>query len=400
MLSDQQSHDTVDLRAIDVHGFAEALEEIRRTAQEEISYEDYLHLRKIERMGRFSTALGVVTCWIFPNPLTAFAFSLGQFTRWLLAHHITHKGYDKVPGIPKRYTAKHFARGWRRFVDWFDWLHPEAWDYEHNILHHYHTGEAADPDLAERHAEFLRQLKLPYSLKYVLLGLASLTWKYTYYAPNTLSVLDPDTNRRIAKDHVLYITIRNIFQFRNRHVRRLWLSCYLPYAGFHFVLFPLLFLPFGYFAVMSAFINKVLAECITNFHSFLVIGPNHTAEDLYRFEFHYEGKKEFYVTQVLGSANYRCGTEFLDYMSIWLNYQIEHHLFPDLPMTKYRDIQPKIKEVCERFGVPYKQESIWKRFQRMVNVCVGKTSMRRLEQFPELDQERTFSKAARKAITS
>ena len=29
-------------------------------------------------------------------------------------------------------------------------------------------------------------------------------------------------------------------------------------------------------------------------------------------------------------------------MSIWLNYQIEHHLFPDLPMRQYGLIQPRV----------------------------------------------------------
>jgi fatty acid desaturase len=27
---------------------------------------------------------------------------------------------------------------------------PEAWRYEHNVLHHYHTNEVADPDLVEQ----------------------------------------------------------------------------------------------------------------------------------------------------------------------------------------------------------------------------------------------------------
>ena len=118
-------------------------------------------------------------------------------------------------------------------------------------------------------------------------------------------------------------------------------------------------------------------------HSFLVIGPNHTAEDLYRYDFHYENKDQFYVTQIMGSANYNCGDEFTDYMSIWLNYQIEHHLFPDLPMSKYREIQPKVKALCAKYKIPYRQESIFKRFGKMLDVTVGKAKM------PEL---RIFSK--------
>ena len=34
-----------------------------------------------------------------------------------------------------------------RYLDWLDWMLPEAWVFEHNVLHHSHTGEDADPDL-------------------------------------------------------------------------------------------------------------------------------------------------------------------------------------------------------------------------------------------------------------
>ena len=118
------------------------------------------------RLGRAATALGLATCWIAPNPLSAAALSFGRSTRWLLMHHIGHRGYDKVPGVPARYTSKVFARGRRRFVDWADWMIPEAWIYEHNVLHHSHTGEDRDPDLIERNAETLRSSNLPMAARY------------------------------------------------------------------------------------------------------------------------------------------------------------------------------------------------------------------------------------------
>ncbi len=364
---------------LDLKNFSDEVDAIGAEANSALSISDFFHLRKIECYGRIATVLGLGTAWIFPNPITAFLISLGQFTRWLLAHHIMHKGYDKVPGIPPRYTSRYFARGWRRFIDWFDWLEPQAWDYEHNFLHHYHTGEEADPDLAERHTAFLRNLPIPRIFKYLLLTLAALTWKYTYYAPNTLSSIDPISKKRIHKEHIVFITLRNIFDLRNPLVRRLWWSCYLPYFTFRFVALPLLFLPLGPTASLYAFINIFLAECITNLHSFIVIGPNHTASDLFRFSHHYRNRGEFYLMQILGSANYHTGDEMTDYMSIWLNYQIEHHLFPNLPMTKYCEIQPKVRKLCEKHGIPYRQESIFKRLIRMLDVCVGKAAIPELQ---------------------
>jgi hypothetical protein len=371
-----------ELRGMDVAGFCAAIERLKADTYRQIGPADFAHLRRIERVGRLATLGGYATAWIIPNPATALLLSLGQFTRWLLAHHILHRGYDRVPGIPARYTSRGFARGWRRFVDWFDWLLPDAWDHEHNVLHHYHTGEDADPDVAERHLEFLRRLRAPRWLKVAVIAVVACTWKIIYYAPNSLRVLDPESRKRLRHAEIVSLTVGSVIDIRRPAVRRLWLSCYLPYAAWHFGLVPLLFLPLGPAAVWCVLVNKLLAEALTNAHAFLVIAPNHTADDLYRFAFHYDRKEEFYATQVLGSANYRCGGEVVDYLSIWLNYQIEHHLIPDLPMRQYTRIQPEVKRLCAEHGIPYRQESVFRRFGRMLDVAVGKTSMRELQAFP------------------
>ena len=225
-------------------------------------------------------------------------------------------------------------------------------------------------------------MPVPVWVKHALIAVAACTWKIIYYAPNSLSSLDPESRKPLHHSKVVAMTIGSVLDFRRLAVRRLWLTCYLPYATWHFGVVPMLFLPLGSTAVWCVFINKLLAEAITNAHAFLVIAPNHTADDLYRFSFHYHRKEEFYVTQVMGSANYRCGGEITDYMSLWLNYQIEHHLIPDLPMRQYTLIQPQVKAICERHGIPYRQESVFRRFGRMLDVAVGRTSMRELEAFP------------------
>ena len=140
-----QTASPVEFGRMDVAGFCAAIDRLKAETHASIGPADFAHLRRIERYGRVATVMGYATAWVIPNPLSAFLLSLGQFTRWLLAHHILHRGYDRVPGIPRRYTSQVFARGWRRYIDWFDWLLPDAWDYEHNILHHYHTGEDGDP---------------------------------------------------------------------------------------------------------------------------------------------------------------------------------------------------------------------------------------------------------------
>ena len=370
---------------MDVVGFSKAVQALKREAFDSLSEADFRHMRKMERIGRLFTIVGYATAWIIPNPISAFCISMGIFTRWMLMHHIGHGGYDRVPGVPEHYTSKGFAKGWRRYTQWFDWIIPEGWNYEHNVLHHYHTGEGKDPDLVERHVQFLRNARVPRIAKYVFVFIAGMTWKFTYYAPNTVSVLDPKTRERLKPDDISFITILNVLDLRNPTVRRLWISCYLPYGLWNFVVVPAMFWPlFGTTGALFVLANRVLAEAMTNFHAFLVVGPNHSGDDLFRYAFHFRNKEQFYVTQVLGSVNYHTGTDLVDYAQIWLNYQIEHHLFPDLPMTKYQELQPKVKALCEEHGIPYVQESVFKRFWKMVQICVGTGTMQQADDYQAL----------------
>ena len=66
---------------------------------------------------------------------------------------------------------------------------PEAWNVEHNNLHHYRLGESGDPDLVERNLELMRDIQLPRPLKYVGVAFLAAMWKWYYYAPNTYKQL-------------------------------------------------------------------------------------------------------------------------------------------------------------------------------------------------------------------
>jgi fatty acid desaturase len=284
-------------------------------------------------------------------------------------HHVGHRGYDKVPGVPAKYTSKVFAQGTRRFLDWPDWMRPDAWIYEHNVLHHFHTGEERDPDLIERNTEFIRNSGWPMPLRYGLMALLAATWRASYYAPNTLREFrarhrDESQPRTEADDRA--------------DLRALWTECYLPYATLHFALLPALFLPLaGPWGAFSAFVNSLGAEVLTNLHTFLVVGPNHSGDDLYRFDDRPRGKGEFFVRQVIGSVNYATGGDVRDYAHLWLNYQIEHHLWPDIPMSQYQCVQPKVRALCEKYGIPYVEQSVWTRARKMLDIAVGRTSMKR-----------------------
>ena len=103
------------MRAVDLQGFERDLRALRAEAIASLGAADLAHLKKLERWGRWCTATGVATAWLFPNPLSMLLLSTGSTARWtIIAHHVLHKGLDRLDGAPERLTSKGFARGWRR----------------------------------------------------------------------------------------------------------------------------------------------------------------------------------------------------------------------------------------------------------------------------------------------
>jgi len=166
---------------------------------------------------------------------------------------------------------------------------------------------------------------------------------------------------------------------RTKNGLDLWMEYYLPYAVIKFMVFSLLFLPFGTKAVVNALIIILIAEFFANFHSFLVIVPNHSAEDIYMFSEPSKSTGEFYLRQIMGSVNYNTGSDFIDFLHGFLNYQIEHHLFPNMPLSYYQKMQPIVKEICKKHNLEYRQESVFKRALMTIDLMVGKTKLLRVD---------------------
>ena len=375
------------VHSYDLHAFAADLDALHEELKQGDGADDLAHLRKVERWGRMAVLLGYATAWIAPNPISVAALSLGIFVRWTgVAHPVLHRGYDRFADAQRTRHSKVFASGHRRLADWFDWISPAAWTEEHNIQHHYRLNEEADPDLVERNLAWLREAKLPRAVKLAIVPVLAAVWKWLYYAPNTLETLDRAQARRrqemTKKEAQAQLDSRwsgGGWSLLPSAGTSVWLRSWLPYIAFRFILLPVLFLPLGQWAMWSVLVNSVLAELLTNLHAFATIVPSHAAEDLYRFEGRAGGRPEFYLRQIRGSANYRTGGDFNDLMHGWLNYQIEHHLFPDLSLLSQQKAAPRVREICQRHGIEYIQESVWIRLRKTVDVIVGSVSMRRWE---------------------
>ncbi|AKK30251.1 acyl-CoA desaturase [Mycobacterium sp. EPa45] len=97
------------------------------------------------------------------------------------------------------------------------------------------------------------------------------------------------------------------------------------------------------------------ANVLRNLWAYAVIFCGHFPDGVMTFTLESlkdESKGEWYLRQMLGSANFRAG-RVLGFLSGNLCYQIEHHLFPDLPSNRYADIAPRVRALCDAYGLPY-----------------------------------------------
>jgi fatty acid desaturase len=119
---------------------------------------------------------------------------------------------------------------------------------------------------------------------------------------------------------------------------------------------------------------NLTANLVRNLWTHSVIMCGHFPEGVETFEkksIDGETRGEWYLRQMLGAANIT-GSPFLHLMTGNLSFQIEHHLFPDLPSNRYQEIAPQIRDLFERYGLTYtsgplpKQvASAWKKVFRL-----------------------------------
>ena len=400
----------------DHEAFKSEVRALGKTLLDSQGTEDLNHLQRITFASNLFAFAGLSTMWVqdsfWISLFSVVCLSTWTFSRWtMIGHHVCHGGYDKVDPS-KRYNRFTFAVNGlaKRLSDWFDWMLPEAWNVEHNNMHHYSLGEMHDPDLVEENLRELRESTMPLPLKYAQVFATMFIWKWIYYAPNTYKELKLARMRREGKSppRGMPPVEQSITLLAWLGDGPVWFSLWEffvnvagPYLVLHFFVLPapLLWLGgtdvatggTGWAMFGTALRNLVLAELLTNVHSFAVIANNHAGEDLYRFDSGVKPRSgTFYTRQVVSSVNFPTGnpltgasTGFLadcnDFVHGWLNFQIEHHLWPNASMLTYQKAAPLVKALCAKHGVPYVQQSALLRLHKCVQIMTGVNSMR---QFP------------------
>ncbi|MFV8242663.1 fatty acid desaturase family protein [Mycolicibacterium peregrinum] len=106
------------------------------------------------------------------------------------------------------------------------------------------------------------------------------------------------------------------------------------------------------------------ANVLRNLWAYLVIFCGHFPDGAERFSpatLQHESRGEWYLRQMLGAANFKAGP-VLAFSSGNLCYQIEHHLFPDLPSNRLAEVSMRVRDLCEKYNLPYTSGSLARQY--------------------------------------
>jgi fatty acid desaturase len=339
---------------------------VRNTCKNDI----FQHFANILFWQNLLFIIGICGIWIKYNFISIFSLTCFIVSRWTInGHHICHGGYDRCNQYP--YIRKDFGKGFRRIIDWFDWFSIEAWKFEHNKFHHYYLNESADPDLVENiHDKLLKNFT--FLLKNIAFILSVLTWRWSYYASNTLDKYNAELSNNKSNSTIM---IHHLFYKKDLLIE--FVKIVLPYFMYMFICIPSIFgLIFGSAYFYNTLYNLILTEFFANIYSFSIIASNHCGKDLYRFNKSDVSENGRIYRAALGSVNFPLGNDIIDFSHGYLNYQIEHHMFPNLSCLEYKKLAPKVEEICKKYDVQYIKQNIFIRLYYTYRIFVGLDKMK------------------------
>jgi len=268
-------------------------------------------------------------------------------------------------GFIVMHDASHYAISFHPYINrglhvlwnnWNLWFH-FIWLRHHVYAHHSYTGiYRQDPDLVNA-SLFLR--KHPGS-RY------KQVYKSQMFHVWPLMGIFPNQHLGQSIMYLFGIFYRNIFGIpleKGIPLREwlLWLFIYIPSLYFHFV-FPFHYLADRFQLSFGRIILILLcywgAQGLGYFANVL---PNHDTITTLQNDISSTEKRDWGIQQVLSSANHSTSGGILTWLitHLWggMNFQIEHHLFPQVSHVYFPEIAVMVRQTCDEFSVKYETQS-------------------------------------------
>jgi len=326
----------------DITSLGYELDEIRRDVEESLGTADATYIRRTILFQRTLDVAGraVIACsrsrkgWLLGTAALAFAKCVENME---IGHNVTHGQWDWM-NDPEIHSTT-----W----EWDMVALSSQWKYSHNYRHHVLTNiVGVDDDLG--------------------FGIMRLTrdepWKPEH-------LVQPLRNILLATVFEWGIALHGIHAERDRIPEdagrqtgeRIALARKIARQGVKdYALFPALSLK-RWRRTLTA---NLTANLLRNLWAYVVIFCGHFPDGAEKFTADVlteESRPEWYLRQILGAANFKAGP-VLAFASGNLCYQIEHHLFPELPSNRYRQIAVRVRALCDKYDLPYTTGSLARQY--------------------------------------
>jgi linoleoyl-CoA desaturase len=324
------------LTADDIEEIGRRLDAIRAEIIAERGASDAAYIRKVISVQR-KLELGsraVLLASLFPPAwlIGTAGLSVAKILENMeIGHNIMHGQWDWMRD-PKIHSTK------------WEWDHAspsEQWKHSHNELHHTYTNVVGkDNDLG------YGIMRVDEDQKWYPAYLAQPLWNFinACFFEYGIAAYDLELGKNLAtrkrrQNPDFKARTKQVFKKIRGQMTK------------DYVVHPLLSGP----SVLHTLAANFTANVVRNIWAHSVIMCGHFPEGVQTFEkksIEGETRGEWYLRQMLGSANIS-GGRAMHIMTGNLSYQIEHHLFPDLPSNRYQEIAPQVQQLFRDYGLAY-----------------------------------------------
>ena len=336
-----------NLTEAELAAFARELDQIKQEVLDDLGEKDAKYIRRVYSSIRYSSFLGRALlfagwfppAWLLGTGLLGFAKIMENME---LGHNVMHGQYDwmndpKFNGQTYEWDTVGTADNWRQ---------------THNYKHHTYTNvKGMDDDVGYGVFRLFPEQRWT---KFTLI-------QPIYIVPFSLLFQWGVAIQNLELGKVVYKR-KTMDEFKQE-----WKPVQKKIAKQLFkdyVFFPLIAGP----SAIPVFTGNLVANGIRNIWTFSIIFCGHFTKDAEVFPktvLQDESRGHWYMRQIRGSSNLT-GSEAFHILTGHLSHQIEHHLFPDIPARRYREIAPKVEAVCKKYGLNYNNASFVKKFSEVV----------------------------------
>ncbi len=278
--------------------------------------------------GLFTSTWPVMLLWVL--------MSLGMSGIGLsIMHDANHGSYSKNRNVNR-------ALGF--LVNFLGAYHVN-WKIQHNVLHHSFTNvDGLDEDIANPVMRFSPHQERKKIFRY-----------QAFYAPFFYGIMT--IYWFVAKDFVQLVRYHkeNLLAGQGISLKKATRQIIFNKTWYLVLtlIIPMIVVPLPWWQMILGFL---LMQFLSGLLLALIFQPAHVLEETEFFD-DKSGTLEnnWAIHQMRTTANFANGSRLFSWLIGGLNYQIEHHLFPNICHVHYRKISVIVKEMAEQYDVPYYQ---------------------------------------------